>query len=145
MDDYSFHSTMASSLCMGWIADAADFDFARGKRLLDRYLQVRHLLVGAWYPLLPCSRDPKDWMGSQYHRPDLDEGMLLIFRHAESPYRSVDLTLRGLKAEIVYELASDSTGEKRRLRGDEMLKSVTLTIPARQKSDLIVYRAVKSK
>ena len=88
LDDYSFHSTMASSLCLGWIADAPDFDAARGKKLLDRYLEVRHLLVGAWYPLLPYSRDRATWMAVQYHRPDLDEGMVLAFRQAREPLRS---------------------------------------------------------
>src|SRR5574341_44058 len=55
LDDYSFHSTLATSLCIGWIADEPGFDQKRAKRLLDRYREVRHLLVGAWYPLLPYS------------------------------------------------------------------------------------------
>ncbi len=37
-----------------------------------------HLLVGAWYPLLPYSRDGRHWMASQFHRPDLGEGMVLV-------------------------------------------------------------------
>ena|GEM_PF-2959468 len=31
LDEYSFRSAMASSLCLGWIADAPDFDFKTGK------------------------------------------------------------------------------------------------------------------
>ena len=53
LDDYSFHSTLPASLIPGWIADAAGFDTVGAKRLLDSYRAVRHLLVGAWYPLLP--------------------------------------------------------------------------------------------
>ena len=33
LDDYSFHSTLASSLCLGWIADVPGFDVARAKKL----------------------------------------------------------------------------------------------------------------
>ncbi len=142
MDDYSFHSTLASSLCMGWIADAPDFDAARGKKLLDRYLQVRHLLVGAWYPMLPYSRDSGEWIGSQFHRRDLDAGMLLVFRHAESPYRTVDVALRGVRPEATYELASDSTGRRWRATGEELSRSLMITIPEKHGSDLIVYHVL---
>lgn len=72
LDAYSFHSAMASSLIPGWIADAPEFDRATAEKLLQRYREVRHLLVGAWYPLLPYSRSPKDWIASQFHRPDLN-------------------------------------------------------------------------
>jgi len=142
MDDYSFHSTLASSLCLGWIADADDFDLERGKRFFDRYLAVRHLLIGAWYPLLPYSLDPAGWIASQYHRPDLDEGMILVFRRAESPYRTAEVSLRGLDPDATYELASDTTGTKTRVKGAELIGQWHLTVPEKHQSDLIVYRRV---
>ena len=140
LDDYSFHSTLASSLCLGWIADAPDFDTARAKKLTDRYLAVRHLLVGAWYPLLPYSRGLTDWTGMQFHRADLDEGMLLLFRRAESPYRSADVALRGLKADAVYELVSDATGSLGVMDGGHLSTGMPVTLPEKHRSDLIVYR-----
>jgi alpha-galactosidase len=142
LDDYSFHSTLASSLCVGWIADAADFDRERGKKLLDRYRAVRHLLIGAWYPLLPYSRSRTDCMASQYHRSDLDEGVIIALRRPESPYTSVELALRGLDPEATYELTFDSTGASRRVTGGELMNGFPLTIAERQQSELIVYRRV---
>jgi hypothetical protein len=143
LDEYSFHSTLASSLCLGWIADAPGFDMKRAKALVDRYRAVRHLLTGAWYPLLPCSRDPKEWIASQYHRADLDEGMLLVFRHAESPYRTAEVSLHGLDPAATYELHSDSTGETTRATGAALMSSWQLTLAERHSSDLITYREVK--
>lgn len=143
MDDYSFHSTLASSLCMGWIADAKDFDFARGKKLLDRYRELRPLLVGAFYPLLPYSRGKADWIGSQYHREDLNQGMVLVFRRENSPFRTLDARLYGLEATATYELARESTGEKVRATGAELMKAFPLTIPERHRSEVIVYRKVE--
>jgi alpha-galactosidase len=142
LDEYSFHSTMASSLCLGWIADAPDFDVARAKRLLGRYLELRHLLIGAWYPLLPYSRDAKQWTAVQYHRPDLGEGLVLAFRRSESPYNSAQVTLHGLQPEATYELSSDSTGKKVRSRGRELMTELILTLPQKRSSDLIHYRQV---
>jgi len=140
LDDYSFHSTLACSLIPGWIADEPNFDAARAKKLMDRYRQVRHLLIGAWYPLLPQTRDLTQWMASQYHRPDLDEGMILVFRRALSPYPSVDVALHGLNPDATYELAFDSTGDKKRVKGSELMKSLILTLPNKQSSDLILYK-----
>lgn len=143
LDDYSFHSTMASSLCLGWIADAPDFDTKRGKAILKRYRELRHLLVGAWYPLLPYTRNPKDWMASQYHRADLDEGLLIILRHNESPYSTVQVALHGLDKDAEYELRFDSTGKKLKKKGSDLMKYLDLTITEKRKSDLIHYRRIK--
>ncbi len=140
LDEYSFHSTLPSSLCLGWIADAPDFDRERARKLLGRYRELRPLLVGAFYPLLPYSRGQKDWIASQYHRPDLNQGCILAFRRAESPYRAAEAPLHGLDPETLYELSRDSGGEKIRARGAELMKSFLLTIPERRRSEVIVYR-----
>ena len=140
MDDYSFHSIMASSLCMGWIADAPDFNVKLGKKLLDLYLRVRHLLIGAWYPLLPYSREDSAWMASQYHRHDLQEGMILVFRHAESPYRTADLALRGLDADAEYVITYTGTGQEIVMKGADMMRNLPVTVPEKHQSELIIYR-----
>jgi len=139
MDDYSFHSAMATSLCTGWIADAKDFDVARGKRLLDRYREVRHLMIGAWYPLLPYSREKENWIASQYHRSDLDEGMILVFRRKACDASSVQLKLHGLKPNGKYELWSDRTGKRTVHAGAQLMKGLEVTLPERPQSDLITY------
>jgi alpha-galactosidase len=128
---------------MGWIADAKNFDFARGKKLLDRYRQLRPLLIGAFYPLLPYSRDKADWIGSQYHRADLNQGMILVFRRAESPFRTLEVRLHGLEATATYELTRDSTGEKTKVSGAELMGTFPLTLPERHRSEVIVYRKLK--
>ncbi len=140
MDDYSFHSTLASSLCLGWIADAADFDVARGKQLLGRYLEIRHLLIGDWYPLLPYTTEPTEWMASQYHRRDLDEGMILVFRRPESPDPTAVVSLHGLDPQATYELKYDGTGRIRRIKGADLMTELRLELPEKHRSDLITYR-----
>jgi len=175
MDDYSFHSVLAASLCLGWIADDPEFDAARAKELTDRYLELRHLLVGAWYPLTPYPYDysgqqtteeemwgwsyakfstgdmgipypnyhehlHNSWVASQYHRPDLDEGMLLVFRRKHSPYGALDVKLNGLEPQATYELTSDRTGETFQRTGAELMERLLIELPEPRTSDLIVYR-----
>lgn len=142
LDDYSFHSNLPATLCLGWIADAPDFDMERGKKLMGTYFRVRHLLIGAWYPLLPYSRHLNDWIASQYHRPDLDEGIVLAFRRPQSPYGSVDLALHGLIAAATYEVTFDSTGWASRMTGAELAKKLHVNLPEAHRSEMIHYRKV---
>jgi alpha-galactosidase len=143
LDDYTFHSTMATSLCVGWIADGPGFDAARAKRLLDRYREVRNLLVGSWYPLLEYSRSKDVWMAYQFHRPDLGEGLVLAFRREACPYPAVDVPLRGLDPKATYELAHDSTGRTTTASGAELRRGLRIELQERRSSELIVYRRRK--
>ncbi len=143
LDDYSFRSSLASSLCLGWIADAPDFDSGRGKALLARYRELRPLLSGGWTPLLPYTLNATEWMASQYDRPDLGQGMVLAFRHSASPYPTAEVALRRLDPAATYELSFESSGAKRRATGAELMRGLTLSIPARRGSELMVYRKVK--
>jgi len=142
LDDYSFRSTLASSLIPAWIADAPGFDTARAKELLGRYREIRRLLVGAWYPLTPYSRSKRDWLAMQFHRRDLHEGMVLVFRRAESPFRTLEVSLHGLEADAKYEVSFEADGTKRRMAGVELMKTLPLTIGEKPGSDLIRYRKV---
>ncbi len=140
LDDYSFHSTMASSLCLGWIADDPEFDMKRAKELADTYRSVRHLLSGDWYPLTDYNRNTDKWLGSQYHRPDLDEGMILVFRRENSSYLTKRIKLMGLEKETMYNLASLSTGWKRKERGADLMEGFKITLEKAPSSDMILYK-----
>jgi len=164
LDDYAFHSTLPSSLCLGWIADDPAFDMPRAKALMERYRAVRHLLTGAWYPLLPypyeivgadtreldpwiwdgSAKQPRippraQWLGSQFHRSDLGEGMLLAFRRPASPYTAAQVALRGLEPEATYELRWED-GTKRTMKGAELAKGFELRIEEPRRSVLVTYR-----
>jgi len=143
MDDYSFHSVLPASVCLGWIADAPDFDRARATRLVERYRGVRHLLVGAWYPLTPWSRDTSRWLASQYHRPDLDEGLILAFRRANCADERLTIRCRAVDADATYHLRCESTGQQREVTGRILREGFDLTLPAGPASELIVYRRVR--
>jgi hypothetical protein len=81
-------------------------------------------------------------MAVQFHRPDLGEGMILLFRHAQSPYRTVEVALRGLKAERNYALTFDNSGETQRVRGADLMNHLLLSLDTRPGSELIIYREI---
>jgi len=142
IDHYCFHSVMASSIGVAWPADNPDFDNKLGRQLMERYKEVRHLLVGAWYPLLRSSTNLEDWMAQQFHRPDLDEGLIIIIRRELSEESCKTLKLHGLDPNATYELTWDLSGDKRQATGAELMSKFDVTLPKKKSSDLIVYRKV---
>ena len=125
---------------VGWIADAPDFEHDRALELVRRYREVRHLLVGEWYPLLPYSSRPDDWIASQYHRPDLAEGMVLAFRRPQCPFPEVEISLHALEPEAVYQVTCDTRGEEFETTGRALAEEFSLTLPHPRMSELLVYR-----
>lgn len=140
MDNRSFHSAMAASLCLGWIADAPDFDVNRAKQLVGVYREARPLLIGAWYPLRPYCRDGSQWMASQFHRPDLDRGLILVVPPLKSTATAVDLALNGLDAQATYELHYQIADRKATAKGAELMKHFQAVVPSDDGGERILYR-----
>jgi alpha-galactosidase len=140
MDDYTFHSMLACSMTLGWIADANDFDFNRAQAILTKYRSIAPLLIGAWYPLLPFSRDTAAWMASQYHRPDLEQGIVLAFRHDNSTQSTKVLQLYGLTPAANYQVYFNSTGQTISRTGTQLMQELSITIPNQHQSELIEYK-----
>ena len=140
LDERSFHSAMATSLCLGWIADAPEFDLRRAQELVDAYHGVGPLLVGGWYPLLPYCRDGSQWNASQYHRPDLGQGMILVFPPLEGAHESIGLALHGLDPPADYQLTFHLSGREVKATGAQLMNQLVVTIPKDNKAERITYR-----
>jgi alpha-galactosidase len=118
LDDLSFHSTMTCSLILGWPADDPDFDTERAKDLTNRYQQIRPLLWGDFYPLTNYSRD--DWLAMQYHRGDLEEGMVLAFRREGCESATLRVRLAALSPDADYKITDLVTGHTWRASGQAL-------------------------
>jgi hypothetical protein len=158
--------TVVGGAFISWLSGWPCVSWAAAQETPNRYHEVRHLLVGEWYPLTPYPweyegwqntaeemwnwsdsmrlaprpRSHPSWLGSQYHRSDLDEGMILIFRRPASSCRSWEVRLKGLSAEATYLVKSDRTGETRRAKGAELMNRFIVELPEPRQSDLITYR-----
>ena len=145
LDDRSFHSTFATSLVPGWIADAPGFDRARAKNLAEVYSRLRPLLVGAWYPLTGYSRDGSHWLAMQFHRPDLNEGLLVVIPPHSREDRKLIVTLHGLNPEALYELHWEITHRMYSAKGKDLMKQLELTLPEGDGGERIVYRMTSER
>lgn len=140
LDEFTLYSVMATSLCVGWIADAPEFPAARAQKLLSRYLALRHFFVGAYYPLTGYSRSPRDWMAYQFHRKDLDAGVILVFRREQSPYQSLEVSLRGLDPKASYTIRSEMSGKVTTMSGSALANRLIIALPEPRSADVLVYR-----
>ncbi len=142
LDDYTFRSVFPRSLCIGWIADDAEFPTKRAARMLLPCRALRHLLVGSCCPLTGYSRSTRDWMAMQFHRSDLDARMIVVYRRKDSPYRTSEVTLRGVKPSTMYALRSETTGEVTRVSGAS-LQQMVISLMEPHMSDILVYSRAK--
>ena len=140
LDDYSFHSAMAASLCLGWIADDPAFDLQGARELTDRYRAVRRLLNGGWYPLTEYNRDPGLWLASQYHDPERQQGLVLAFRRVAAREAKRSLRLRGLEAGATYLLERRPPGRARHVHGAALMEGFEVVIKRAPGSAMICYR-----
>lgn len=143
LDDYTFRSVFPTSVCIGWIADDAEFPARRARQMLSRYLALRHLLVGSYYPLTGYSRSTRDWMAMQFHRPDLDAGLIIVYRRKDSPYRSLEVSLRGVRPGTTYEIRSETSGTVTRVAGASLRKQMIISLPEPHMTDILVYGKAK--
>jgi alpha-galactosidase len=141
--EYDFRSVIAGSLCHGWSEIIKDtFDPTLGQRLIDEYYSIHHLLIDAWYPLTAQTIDLTLWLASQYHRKDLDEGMILAFRRENSPYGSLDVNLRWIDPDAMYRLKYYSFPDNKPVEiiGSQLLKSFPIKIPQKKASEIMTYK-----
>jgi alpha-galactosidase len=105
--------------------------------------RLRHLGVGDFYPLLPHCIDPQGWNAYQFHRTDLDEGMALAFRNAQSKQAVIDLNLRGVDPGRIYDVRSND-GRAERISGAKLARAFRVSISRRPGSYLVTYRPPRS-
>lgn len=65
--------------------------------------RIRKYCFGDFYPLTKVDTDPANWCAIQYHRPQEDDGMVMLFRRHEAPERT-SLTLQGIDPEAEYQV-----------------------------------------
>jgi alpha-galactosidase len=136
-------------LCVNWFHSGdgpqkkmpADFPFDWGKKILDEYLTIRDFYYGDYYPLTSYTQDQAAWLAWQFDRPEQGDGMVQLFRRAESPYESLRVTLRGLDPDAVYTLTNLDVPGATDVPGRELLeKGLAVAIEAKPGAVVMTYK-----
>jgi alpha-galactosidase len=108
---------------------------------LMQHRQIRHIYSGDFYPLTSYSTSNRAWIAWQYHRADLDEGFVQIFRRAETPVSTETFKLEALDPNATYALTDwDIVGAPELVSGADLMETgITLSFPIGPRSAVIVY------
>jgi len=145
-DAYEFRSVMVPNVNALWDVRRRDLDYDLIRNLVAQWRGVGELFGGDYYPLTPYSLENDAWIGWQFHRPDLEKGMVLLFRRPESLRASERFPLWGLDAESRYWIVDLDVRERVSvLGGDELTATgVSVDIVAAPGSAMLVYERVAS-
>jgi alpha-galactosidase len=98
------------------------------RKHLDRYLKVRPIYTGDYYPLTPHTLEKNQWIAWQFHRADLGESVVQAFR--------------GLDPNQRYEIAN-LDGGKDVCTGEELMAGHSITLPGKPAAAVLVLTALR--
>ena len=119
----------------------AGLDWTGYHRMVDQWRRTRDHMLGDYYPLTAYSLETSVWMAWQFDRPDLDAGMVQVFRRAESPYEAARFPLYGLEPEAQYQVTDLDTGGTYQFKGQQLLQEgLPISAPQRPSAPVLLYQ-----
>lgn len=112
------------------------------RKHLDSFLKVRPLYTGDFYPLTPHSLDKDGWIAWQFHRTDLNAGVIQAFRRLEAASDQLSVKLQGLDPQQRYEI-EDLDGGKEVRSGAELMRGHAITLREKPAAVVLVLKAIQ--
>jgi alpha-galactosidase len=142
-DPYDFRSSATAGAISQWdfLNPAFPKDLARAT--MAEVKENQKFWYGDFYPLTACSLEPDQLVAYQFHRPDLDAGLVLAFRRTDCNLRGLILGLNGVKPETTYVVETVDGSHRRterRATGRELASDFTLRLPGTGSSLVVRYR-----
>ncbi|MBQ4195614.1 MAG: alpha-galactosidase [Thermoguttaceae bacterium] len=127
---YTFRSAANPGAIMQYNFLDSDYDQERAKKSVDEAKLYQKFWYGDFYPLTPPSYGKSSTVAWQLHRPDLDAGVVYIFRQPESPYPAVEFKLHALDPDATYRVRvkdgyDAEEGSEYELSGEELAWRIT--------------------
>jgi len=141
VEPYAFRSAMAPCTVIGFDMRREDLDCALLRRLTNQWRQVAAYYYGDYYPLTPYERAGYSWISWQFHRPEQDDGLVQVFRRAQSPYECARLLLKALDPDAMYEVRDLDEGEPAVISGAALTEQgLSVAMPNPPQARIIVYK-----
>ena len=138
---YECRSSAAAGFCAEWDILDPQFPLTKARACIHEMTDNRPYWSGDYYPLTPWTMDADRWMAWQLHRADQDSGIVLAFRHKDSPSPTLQVELRGLNPAQKYQVQfidEEHHVAEKTLTGQD-LRALELRLPARHTSLLVRY------
>jgi alpha-galactosidase len=138
---YAFWSNVAPSTNCGFDMRVKEIDYAALRKLFHAWRSISANYYGDFYPLTKYTLDKDAWIGWQFDRPEAGEGMIQIFRRAESIFTAASLPLKGLDPTAKYLITDLTTNETQTMTGDDLMqKGIPIAMPDRPSAVALTYK-----
>jgi alpha-galactosidase len=139
MDAYTFRSAMSPSLNTCFDMRRKDLPFDEVRRLLTQWKnEIAPNYFGDFYPLTPYTTSDDAWLAWQFDRPEAGQGLVQVFRRANSVYESARLKLHGLDARTWYTVTNlDHPSTSQKYFGRELAEKGLLVTASDSPSALV--------
>lgn len=145
VDTYSFLSSVAPSLLLGYNMQRKDIDYKLIKKLAGWWRRIAPNLLGDFYPLLPYSESDEVWMAWQFNCPEEGTGVIQAFRRPQSVYETARFKLRGLEESCRYELERLDSGTIKKVAGKELMEQgLAIDIDSQPGAAVIAYKKLET-
>ncbi|MCC6730172.1 MAG: NPCBM/NEW2 domain-containing protein [Chthonomonadales bacterium] len=145
---YEARSGATAGAACEWGYLEPGFSVARAGVAIKEMEACRPYWYGDLYPLTPVDTRSDGFAAYQYHRADLDGGIVLAFRRPQCATVGLIVALRGVRPASTYEVTYLPEGGKprtERLSGRELASGLTLRVAGPGRSLLVRYRAVTAR
>jgi alpha-galactosidase len=142
---YKIRSVMTNGMMLDWDPFKEGFDVLKAKAVLDEFRQTRDFYLADFYPLTPYNTSDAVWCAFQFHNPETEKGIVVVFRRALAPDQTIFVDLHGLAAMIKYRLVisdDELTKTTTEILGDKLMRRFSITIMKAPGSLLIQYSVV---
>ncbi len=120
-DPYVVRSDMAPFFVLTWNMFSKDVDYPELRKLMAEWRSINQYYRGDFYPLTEYSASNAVWIGWQFHRIDIDAGIVQLFRRADCPYISASFKLKGLDPTSDYRVTNAETGKSVMRSGKQLM------------------------
>jgi len=141
---YAFWSNAAPSINCGIDFRVKEIDYAALRQLLSAWRGINANYYGDFYPLTKYSLDKGAWIAWQFDRPESGEGMVQVFRRAESVYTGASLPLKGLDPSAQYTFTNVMTRDTQTGNGEELMsKGLPVRLNERPEALVLAYKKLR--
>jgi alpha-galactosidase len=144
-DAYDMRSIATGGLICQFDYLNKDFPLEQAKAAMAETKENRKYWYGDFYPLTQPSLTAEPWAAYQFHRSDLNAGIVLAFRRSACPYSAMTVNLGGIKPDSSYKVEFyDDARQKveKTVSGRELVNEYELHLPKKQSSLLVRYSEI---
>ncbi len=143
-DLYSCRSGLGSHFVLAadfYSQEPAVWDAIR--RVLQEHATLKKFFAGDFYPLGSYGAANNVWMAWQFHRADLNQGILQVFRRPESSDETTTYRLCGLEAGTQYTLTDRDSGNTSTMTGKELMeRGFAVKLPDKSCAAIFTYHCI---